>query len=178
MDDNNKIILSPEEKLLKSFAEQVRSLQDSDPVGINIAADVVNVCITKLQEQRTELDKLQATYGEHIRVFELSALTNRRNLDTAIEYIESRLQAYPDLKKSNPNVQIQLSQIKRENPQMYKATLAFKECQDESGRKPTLEALISKLEGQIPESMVRKSYNLTKVSRYLDKYKHIFNQIE
>jgi hypothetical protein len=170
-------LLSPEEILLKNFAQQVRSLQDSDPVGINIAADVVNVCITKLQEQRTELDRLQSTYSEHIRAFELSAQTNRQNLDTAIEYIESRLQAYPDLKKSNPNIQIQTSQIKRDNPQMFKAAVAYKECQNASGGKPTLEALISKLEGQIPESMVRKSYNLTKVSKYLDKHKHIFNQI-
>ena len=179
MDRNiNTDILSPEEKLLKTFAEQVRSLRDSDPVGINIAADVVNVCITKLQEQRTELDRLYSNYQEHIRMFELSAQTNRRNLDTAIEYIESRLLAYPDLKQSNPNFKIQMSQIKRENPQMFKAAQAYKDCQIVSGGKPTLESLIAKLNGEIPESMVRKSYNLTKVSKYLDKHKHVFNQLE
>jgi len=165
---------SSERQLVEDFVTGLRNMRSSDPMGVNIAADIVNVCLSQLKTQRRVLQDITMSFDEYIISQNEKLSKELEKIDGNIEYIEERLKSHPELKQSDPNLNIRKSQLRRCNAQMCTAADAYILCTNETNKRPTLEALIEKLSPEIPESMVRKNFNLTKVSRFINQHKDLF----
>ena len=159
-----------EHKYIRTFVESMSTLRSTpgDIVGIDIAGDVVNESLTQLKEQRKQMVSLEANLVLLTEQLVENISVSKTAINTSINYIEEQLKKYPSLKKTKPDLEIKRNQLQRTNPNMFLASVTFLKLQNELYRKPTLETMIEKLKDSIPESMVRKNYNLTKVSAYID----------
>jgi len=163
-------LCSTEHEYIKTFVESMSNLRTTpgDIVGIDIAGDIVNESLTQLKEQRQKMIELELSLTSFTEQFVANISIGKNELNTSINYIEEQLKKYPSLKKTKPDLEIKRSQLQRANPNMFLASRTFLKLQDDLCRRPTLETMIEKLKDSIPESMVRKNYNLTKVSAYID----------
>uniref|UniRef100_A0A6C0KBS0 Uncharacterized protein n=1 Tax=viral metagenome TaxID=1070528 RepID=A0A6C0KBS0_9ZZZZ len=171
-------VMSEEERgIFASFMTQMRSLQQVEPsvAATGAAGDIIGVCLGQMRSQRAALLDIEQSLVQFMERTHAKLEAERNTVDANIEYIEARMNAHPEfVRRPQPDLEFRRKQLFRENHTMCIAAEAYIRCVGSYGHKPTLESLIAALKNDIPESMVRKSYNLTKVAKFLNTHAEIF----
>lgn len=170
-------ITDEEARLFSTFVVGMKSLSrnSSDPITVRTACQITRVCMKQMLTQRKTLQNIQSKLDLFARETGVLVRKETEQVDRNVEYMEAQISTHPELmSEPSHDLKFRKMQLCRENEKMCIAAEAYLECARTSGRKPTLGALISLLEGKIPMSMIRKSYNLTKISGFIRENKELF----
>lgn len=171
-------VISEEERgIFARFMTQMRSLQQVEPsvASAGAASDIIGVCLGQMRSQRAALLDIEQSLAQFVESIHAKLEAERNTVDANIEYIEAQMNSHPEfVRRPQPDLEFRKKQLFRENRTMCIAAEAYIRCVGSYGHKPTLESLIAELKNDIPESMVRKSYNLTKVAKFLNTHSEIF----
>jgi len=170
-------ITDEEKRVVSIFIKQLRGLNASvtDPMAVTTASGIVGECMRQMQSQRKVLCDVARRFDEFALETKNALEVERAAVDRNIEYLEAQVKSHPELvQQPSRDNQFRRMQLHREHGKMCVAAETYLRCVGQNAQKPTLRVLIAALEGEIPVSMIRKSYNLTKIGNFIREHKELF----
>jgi len=166
-----------EKNVLDSFVHQMTELRSTmspnETVSVGIAGDIVNEVLSQLKNQRRRVIELEQIVESNYKNVQQLLSTSKTDIDNSVAYVEAQMTKFPNLKSIKPDLEIKRIQLSRRHSNMFKAAMVYINIQNETVQRPSLETMIENLRDTIPESMIRKNYNLTKINAFIDKYRDI-----